>query len=438
MGILSAKPPVQKASDTLTEQDRVALYRLAPIRNYKKTDNVLPGKDRSDSFFEVVEGKVQVFGVTDLPFGSPLEFGKGDIISPIAPAAGVTFWVQALEPSTILEITPTVLSHMPERLHTWLYQNALKSYDRSTRVLRSTNRDFERKNRLLSQRWEYESAQFHGVTDHPMIQNFIQELPKLPAFATDLAMKLMDENVSLQSVAESIKQDPALAGVVLKHVNSAQYCFDKRIDSFYHACMIMGLNNIYRLLIQEGMRQSMRKTPDAQKLQAHACLISCICYEVSRLCEGVQAQTLTTIGLMHDVGKIVATLLVEKHPEIAPFAPLLDTAKIGADLVRAWGISPKISETIQFQNHVEFTPPASIEHGYSKEVAILHLAHTFEGMLTGNPVDAARSPFVNDCCEFLKIHGSAAEIYKAKVLPSLIKAKGKLPLEIREFIPDHA
>jgi len=414
------------------------MYRLAPIRNYRKSDNILPGKDRSDSFFEVVEGAVQVFGVTDLPFGSPLQFSKGDIISPIVPAPGVTFWIQALEQSVILEITPTVFANMPDRFSTWLYKNALKSYDRSTRVLRSANRDLDRKNRLLSKRWEYESAQTHNVADHPMIQNFVRDLPKLPAFATDIAMKLLDDNVSLQSVAESIKQDPALAGVVLRHVNSAQYSFDKRIDSFYHACMIMGQNNIYRLLMQEGMRQSLRKTPDAQKFQAHACLISCLCYEVSRLSAGVQAQTVTTIGLMHDVGKIAATLLVEKHPEIAPFTSLLDTAKIGADLVRSWGLPSRIGDVIQFQNHVEFAPPESIEHGHGKEVAILHLAHTFEGMLMGNPVDAARSPFVDDCCAYLKISGTAADIYKTKVLPSLIKTKGKLPLEIRELIPDHS
>jgi hypothetical protein len=146
----------------------------------------------------------------------------------------------------------------------------------------------------------------------------------------------------------------------------------------------------------------------------------------------------TTIGLMHDVGKIATTLLVEKYPEITPFASLLDTAKIGADLVRSWGLPTRIGDVIQFQNHVEFAPPESIEHGYGKEVAILHLAHSFEGMVTGNLVEAARSPFVNDCCAYLKIPGTAAEIYKTKILPSLVKGKGKLPLEIRELIPDQA
>src|SRR5947207_1338689 len=106
MKTLASNPSVDTASASLNEQDRVALYRLAPVRRYKKAENILPGKDRSDSFFEVVEGSIRVFGVTDLPFGTPLHFSKGDIISPIAPKSGVVFWIQALETSVITEITP--------------------------------------------------------------------------------------------------------------------------------------------------------------------------------------------------------------------------------------------------------------------------------------------------------------------------------------------
>jgi HD-like signal output (HDOD) protein len=374
--------------------------------------------------------------VTDLPFGTPLHFSKGDIVSPIAPKPGVVFWIQALEPTVITEITPKVLASMPEALHIWIYKNALRSYDQSTRSLRAANRDLERKNRLLSLRWEYESAAARDIASTPIVQDFLRELPKLPAFATNLVMKLLEENVCVQGVADSIKQDPALAGLVLKHVNSARYSFDKQIDSFSHACMIMGLNNIYTLLMQEGMRQSMRKTADAQALHAHSCLISCLCYEISRISTGVQPQIATTIGLMHDVGRTVVTLLLEQHPEIAPYAPALDTAKMGSDLVQSWGLPKTIGDAIQYQNHPEFTAPDAIEHAYCKEVAVLHLAHAFEGLLTGNPREPVHLPFVDECSELLQMGpGSAANVFQSRILPSLVKTRSRLPLEIREFIP---
>lgn len=432
--VLSAVPG--KVSTELSEQDRATLYHVAPIKNFRKTENILPGKDQSDSFFVVVDGTVQVFGVTDLPYGSPLVFGKGDVIGPIPPSAGVTFWIQALEPSVVIEVTPIVLANLPERFHVWIYRSTLRSYDRSARFMRAINRDIERKNRLLSQRWDYECAQFRDVTANPVVQNFIKGLPKLPAFATDLAVKLLDQNVAVKEVAEGLSQDPALAGIILRYVNSAAYGFHKRIDSYYHASMILGLNNIYRILMEEGMRQSLRKTADARKLQVHSCVISCLCHEIARMSEDVLPQSAITIGLMHDVGKTVVTLLTEKHPEIGPFARVLDTAKVGADLVQAWGLPSKISTSIQFQNQPEFTPPSAMEHDCKKEVVILHLAHVFEGMLSGNPMEAVRTPFANECCEFLKIApGKADEVYKTKILPSLIKTRNKLPREVRDLVP---
>ena len=429
-------PPTKPLSGDLAEQDRAALYRLAPIKNYRKSENILPGKDQSDSFFFVVDGNVQVFGVTDMPYGSPLLFSKGDVVGPIPPAAGVKFWIQALEPSVMIEITPGVLANLPERIHVWIYQQTLKSYDRSARSMRAINREIERKNRLLSQRWDYECAQFRDVTANPIVMNFIKGLPKLPAFATDLAVKLLDQNVNVKEVADSISQDPAIAGIILRYVNSAAYGFNKRIESYYHASMILGLNNIYRILIQEGMRQSLRKTQDAQKQQVHACVISCLCNELSRLTDDVLPQSAITVGLMHDVGKTVVTLLVEKHPEIAPFMRVLDTAKIGGDLIAAWGLPPRISNSIQYQNHAEFSTPTAMEHDYKKEACILHLAHVYEGMLSGNAMDAVRTPFADDCCDFLKIApGRADEVYKTKILPSLVKSRNKLPREIRDLIP---
>jgi hypothetical protein len=171
-------------------------------------------------------------------------------------------------------------------------------------------------------------------------------------------------------------------------------------------------------------------------MQAHSCLISCLCYEISRLSTGVQPQIATTIGLMHDVGRTVVTLLIEQHPEIAPFAPALDSAKIGADLVRSWGLPKTISDAIEYQDHPEFTAPDAIEHAYRKEVAVLHLAHAFEGLLTGNRVEEVRLPFINECCELLQMNsGSAADVFQSRILPALVKTRSRLPLEIREFIP---
>ena len=61
----------------------------------------------------------------------------------------------------------------------------------------------------------------------------------MPAYATDLSVQLLDARKSVQEIVEGIKRDPNVVGIVLKTVNSAQFAFQKKIESFYHACMIL-------------------------------------------------------------------------------------------------------------------------------------------------------------------------------------------------------
>jgi hypothetical protein len=152
----------------------------------------------------------------------------------------------------------------------------------------------------------------------------------------------------------------------------------------------------------------------------------------------VLPQTAATVGLMHDVGRSVVHLFIEKHPEISPFAGILDTAQIGANLVRQWGLPERICRSIEYQNRAQFMLPDSIDGECRKEVAVLYLAHIFEGMLTGVPVEDSRQAFFSDFCEVLKISPSRAqEICMSKILPNLAKSRHRLPPEVRSLLsPD--
>ena len=55
-------------------------------------------------------------------------------------------------------------------------------------------------------------------------------MPRMPAYAMDLAAKLLDDRTSVQEVVEGIKRDPSVAGIVLRTVNSASCSFEKKID----------------------------------------------------------------------------------------------------------------------------------------------------------------------------------------------------------------
>jgi HD-like signal output (HDOD) protein len=200
--------------------------------------------------------------------------------------------------------------------------------------------------------------------------------------------------------------------------------------------MILGFSNIYQLVMQESIKNMMTATPESQEIQLHSCLVSALCYEVASISKDVHPQTAVTIGLLHDLGRNVVVLLKQKHPEVSGFAPLLDTAKMGADLVRHWGLPDRLCQTIESQNEPEFMPPDAIDGAHRKEVAVLYFAHLIEEIMTGKPVDPAKQPFNREHFAVLGIPpGDISEIYQTKILPGLMRNKQRLSAEIRQLLP---
>ena len=79
----------------------------------------------------------------------PTVFHKTDCIAPIAAMTDVRYSLRALEPSTLFEVTPTALSHIPDKLQVWIYKHALQTNDRCLRQSQVQQQDLLRKNQLL-------------------------------------------------------------------------------------------------------------------------------------------------------------------------------------------------------------------------------------------------------------------------------------------------
>src|SRR3954466_4797311 len=94
------------------------------------------------------------------------------------------------------------------------------------------------KNALLADYVVRRMAERSTSTEAPFVQEFIRSMPRMPAYATNLAAKLLDEHMAVHEVVQDVKSDPSIVAAVLKTVNSAQYSFHNKIESFYHACMI--------------------------------------------------------------------------------------------------------------------------------------------------------------------------------------------------------
>jgi HD-like signal output (HDOD) protein len=254
-------------------------------------------------------------------------------------------------------------------------------------------------------------------------------------YANRLAVVILDENVSTRDVADLAKLDPSLVGVVLKTVNSAFYGFKRKISDFQHAVLLLGFNQVYQLVMDVGLRNTMPKTPEFRELQLHAMVVSFISLEIAQLCQMKRAVAVSTTGLLHDVGKSVVMLLKAKYPKMDFLIDLLDHTKLGSLLLKEWNIPDVVCQGLEYQAHPEWLPPDQIPEAHRKEVAVLYISHLVYDFLTGKKEEDLPVTFLPQYLRLLRRSESSIRQFVEKmILPILKKKQATFPEDMRSFI----
>ena len=437
--VVPAAPAKVPVVEGWSENELVAVYNAAPMRNLKRGEPLFAEASHTNSFFVLLDGAIQVVVKLKGHPGRPGIFQRGDVVAPLPISAGLSYCAEAVVPSTIIEITPAVMKHLPDKTQLSIYKVTVHSTSKINAYIRGVNGEVSAKNVKLSQYILNQNAARSAPIQTEFVQAFLRNMPRMPAYATDLSAKLLDDRTSVQEVVEGIKRDPSLVGAVLKTVNSPLYGFGKKIESFYHSCMILGFNNIYNLIMREAAQSAMPLTRETTKIHKHACLISVMCFEIASGSKEQQSQTATTIGLLHDLGKGVQVVMKNAHPDKADFIDTFDSAKLGAELLRVWGIPERICKIVECQQHPEFTSPDLISSDFHRETATLHVAHVLESLLAGQPLDPSRTIFTKDYMALLGFGNYTPEtLLKDRILPSLMKNRTRIPPEVHGLFPKPA
>ena len=88
-----------------------------------------------------------------------------------------------------------------------------------------------------------------GAQNINRIVSSMGDLPTLPTVYMKLSHLLKKPDTEIKSISNIISEDPAIAAMVLKIVNSAAYGFRSRIGDLQHAIVILGLNEIRNLVL---------------------------------------------------------------------------------------------------------------------------------------------------------------------------------------------
>ena len=192
-----------------SESELVAVYNAAPVRHLRRGEPLFAEAPQTDSFFVLLEGGIEVIVKWNGYPGRPGIFCRGDCIAPLPSAQGLLYCATAIDSSTVIELTPTVMSHLPDKTQLAVFRFAVGSTSKINAYIRSVNGEINSKNALLGDYIVKRTAELSTSTESQFVQNFLKNIPRMPTYVGDLAVKLLDDGVSVGPNAVLSNRDKA-------------------------------------------------------------------------------------------------------------------------------------------------------------------------------------------------------------------------------------
>ena len=143
-----------------------------------------------------------------------------------------------------------------------------------------------------------------------------QQPPSLPVIFTRVCQQLDDPDCSLQQIAITIQNDPAITTRILKLVNSSYYGLPGQVTSVDHAVRLLGRERCKHTLIGSVVG-SVFDTDENPAFSIHAfwqhsIKTALIARQLADFTDGIEEpEAMFTAGLLHDIGKL---MLIERFP----------------------------------------------------------------------------------------------------------------------------
>ncbi|GLI35696.1 HDOD domain-containing protein [Desulforhabdus amnigena] len=422
----------------LGPQEVHILHDTGKIKNYETGEFLFREGDKDSTIYLVLKGAFRVTGESKDAPRQFVTFTKGDWIGEgvFLKTPKKVASVIAKETSTVLALDDTALRMLDRPLETYIRKKV-------SDLAHSENHKLSRDQETLSTRNEYLAKYIVTYMDQQsrpydkseMILNMFKNLPSLPLYTNRIIQLITDDESSAREVTESAKEDPSLVSQILKTINSAYYSLSQKISDIQYAITYLGFNQVYQIVVSNGLRKTMPNTPEFRQLHDHSVIISHLVFLIGQHYDRRKASTASTIALLHDIGKSVTLLLKKQNPKMAFFVDMLDTCKIGAILLRAWNLPENICQSIEYQRFPEFAPPSSLPTEYKENIALLYIAHAAYEYLDGNTENSLKNPFLAEYMRLVRFSGVSIEELVQRCILSNTDAKvNTLPKHVRSFI----
>lgn len=200
------------------------------------------------------------------------------------------------------------------------------------------------------------------------IMSVMRNLPPLPAVTRQLLSTLGDENASSNDVARVLSSDQALAGKVLKLVNSSFYGVPREVTTISRAVTVLGFSGVRNLALGFGsveMMRSLNSAVDMRAFWAHALATGAAAQSLAMFgARRIDPEEAFLAGLMHDIGAYVLAAAV---PDI--YAPILEDltndrlaaeaeavgmthAQVGQGLLQFWELPEAFGNAARYHHDI--------------------------------------------------------------------------------------
>lgn len=231
---------------------------------------------------------------------------------------------------------------------------------------------------------------------HDLAPDLIEEIVEDVSYLVsppDVCVKVFDliesNDASARDIGDVISHDPGLTARLLKLVNSSFFNFPRRIDTVSRAVTVLGVRELYGLVIAVSAIRSFSNLPvnlvNIDTFWRHSLYTGLIARNLGRQCRILHPERLFVAGLLHDIGSLALyarqpetmrdLLLVSDGDETilhqAELAELGFThADVGSALAERWHLPEALCEAIRYHHIPAYAADARIES------AIVHLAET--------------------------------------------------------------
>ena len=223
----------------------------------------------------------------------------------------------------------------------------------------------------------------------------IGELVSLPEIVHKINEMVNSEESNATDIARVISQDPAISTRILRVANSSLYGGARQIDSINRAVTILGTKQIRDLTLSTSVSRVFAGISNdvisVEDFWHHSLYCALLAKALAEKSKRVNADTIFTAGLLHDIGHLV---MFNRVPEQAQAAILLtiqgdagvplheaerqilgfDHAEVGADLAREWHLPDVLVSCIESHHDLHADTP------YPEAVATIHIANVIASL----------------------------------------------------------